>query len=146
MAATKKQRFNFSGIIKEDSLVVGSHGDALINIAGEFDISGLIYCPKYTITVAISGDGVVAFRGKCSRVVIKRMEGNCTLDLTDLTCTELRCESASGQAKIISGKIRVLTQANLADEAVLHLAERPLITSSYTSGSSQIIRRKPVTE
>jgi hypothetical protein len=141
VAAPKKQRLNFSGNIKEDSLVVGSHGDAVITIDGKFDLSGIIYCPKYKVTLLIKGNGRVSFRGKCNKVIVKKMEGNCTLDLSDLTCKELRCESIRGQATVISGKTRVITQANLSDEAVLHIAERPLITNSYTTGSSKIVHR-----
>jgi hypothetical protein len=69
------------------------------------------------------------------------MEGNCTLDLGDLTCKELRCESMRGKATVITGKTRVITQANLSDQAVLHIAERPLITNAYTTGSSKIVHR-----
>ena len=142
MAAAKKQRFNFLGKIKEDSLVVGSHGDAIITADGNFEISGIVYCPKYTVTLYIQGKGTIALRGKCSKIIVKRMDGSCTLDLRDLTCKELRCESVGGQSNILLGKTRVITQANLSDDAVLELAERPLITSSYTSGSSRIIHRK----
>ena len=141
MAGPKKQRLNFSGDIKEDSLVVGSHGDAVITVDGKFDLSGIIYCPKYNVTLVIKGNGKIAFRGKCNTIIIKKMDGNCTLDLSDLTCKELRCESIRGQATVISGKTRVITQANLSDEAVLQIAERPLITNAYTTGSSKIVRR-----
>lgn len=141
MAAPKKQRINFTGNIKEDSLVVGSHGDVVITVDGNFDLSGIIYCPKYNVTLVIKGEGKVSFRGKCNRVIIKKMEGICTLDLSDLTCKELRCEAIRGQTTVITGKTRVITQANLSDEAILHIAERPLITNAYTTGSSKIVRR-----
>lgn len=146
MAAPKKQRFNFRGTIREDALVVGSHGDAIINVDGNFELSGIIYCPKYSVTITIKGEGKVSFRGKCNRIIIKKMEGNCTLDLSDLTCKELRCEAVRGQATVISGKTRVVTQANLSDEAELHIAKRPLITNSYTAGSSKIVRRNSVSQ
>jgi hypothetical protein len=141
VAAPKKQRINFTGNTKEDSLVVGSHGDAVITVDGNFELSGIIYCPKFSVTLAIKGDGKICFRGKCNRVIIKKMDGNCTLDLSDLTCKELRCESIRGQATVITGKTRVITQANLSDEAELHIPERRLVTNSYTTGSSKIIRR-----
>jgi hypothetical protein len=144
VATVKKQRFSFSGKTKEDSLVVGSHGDAIITVDGEFELSGIIYCPKYTVTLSIKGEGKIAFRGKCSKIVIRKMDGNCTLDLTDLTCKELRCESVGGQSTVIAGKTRVITQANLSDDAVLHVSERPLITNSSMTGTSRIVYRNAV--
>jgi hypothetical protein len=42
---------------------------------------------------------------------------------------------------IITGKTRVISQANLTDEAILQIAEKSLITNSFVSGSSKIIHR-----
>jgi hypothetical protein len=140
MGLTKKQYFSFKGETKDDSILIGSHGDASISIDGSFELSGIVYCPKYTVTVTIEGNGIVAFRGICNRIVIKKMSGNATLDLRDLTCKELRCESVKKKSKIYAGKTRVVTRANLFDDAVLHLSDKPLITSAVTSGSSRIIQ------
>ncbi len=141
MAKERKQRFEFKGNIKDDSILVGSHGDATIKIEGTFDLSGIIYCPRYTVMISIRGDGKVAFRGKCDRIIVKKMKGNCILDLSDLTCKELQCESMRQKATIIVGKARVITKANLADESEMHLDKRPLITSSFVTGNSRIIHR-----
>jgi hypothetical protein len=84
-ARTKKQRFEFKGDIKDDSILIGSHGDADVYMEGNFQLSGMIYCLRYTVTLFIRGGGTIALRGKCNRMVIKRMEGHCTLDLSDLT-------------------------------------------------------------
>jgi hypothetical protein len=136
----KKQNFSFKGEIKDDSILIGSHGDARLAIEGTFDLSGIVYCPKYSVELTIKGTGSIAFRGICDRIVIKKMSGDCTLDLRDLTCKELRCESIRKKSKILAGKTRVVTRANLFDEAILHLVDRPLITSVVTSGNSQIIQ------
>jgi hypothetical protein len=135
----KKQRFVFKGDVEDHSILIGSHGDATVQIEGFFNLSGIIYCPKYTVTITIKGDGKISFRGKCNKIIVKKMEGNCTLDLSDITCKELRCEDMKDQATVITGKTRVISQANLTDEAVLHIAEKPLITSAFASGSSRII-------
>lgn len=140
MAASKKQHFIFKGETKEDSVLIGSHGDATVTVDGNFEISGIIYCPKYTVTLSITGNGSIAFRGICNRIIIKKMSGECSLDLRDLTCKELRCESARKKSKIAAGKTRVVTKANLYDDAILQFADRPLITSALTSGNSQIIQ------
>ena len=139
MALVKKQNFSFKGDIKDDSILIGSHGDAKVVIEGSFELSGIVYCPKYTLTLLIEGNGAIALRGICNRVVIKKMSGECVLDLRDLTCKELRCESIRKKSKILAGKTRVVTRANLFDEAILQLSERPLITSFATSGDSQIV-------
>jgi hypothetical protein len=138
MRAGKKQQFSFRGETKDDSVLIGSHGDATMTIEGTFELSGIVYCPKYTLKLSIEGNGTIAFRGICDRIVIKKMSGNCTLDLRDLTCKELRCESMRKKAKILAGKTRVVTRANLADDAILQLNDRALITSSVTSGNAQI--------
>ncbi|HEY0653084.1 MAG TPA: hypothetical protein VGD65_08145 [Chryseosolibacter sp.] len=140
MAAGKKQQFVFKGETRDDSILIGSHGDATVVIDGNFDLSGIVYCPKYTLTVSVSGTGIVAFRGIANRVVIKKMSGDCTLDLRDLTCKELRCESARKKSRILSGKTRVVSKATLYDEAILQFSDRPLITSSLVSGNAQIIQ------
>ncbi len=139
MAAGKKQRFTFTGETRDHSILIGSHGDATVVIEGDFDISGIVYCPKYTLQLSIKGNGTIAFRGICNRVIIKKMSGNCSLDMRDLTCKELQCESVKKKSKILAGKTRVVTRANLFDDAILQLTDRPLITSSITSGNSQIL-------
>ena len=141
MAKAKKQRIVLKGNLKDDSIIIGSHGDANVQIEGVFDLSGIIYCPKYTVTVSIKGDGKITFRGKCNTLIIKKMKGSCTLDLSELTCKELRCECIGGQALVIAGKTRIITRANLADEAELRLGENPLITSSMVLDSSRIVYR-----
>ena len=141
MGKMRKQRFVYKGSTSDDSLLIGSHGDAVLMVEGVFDLSGIIYCPKYTITITIKGNGKIALRGKCHTIIIKRMNGNCTLDLSEVTCRELRCECVGGQATVITGKTRLISQANLTDEAELHVATRPLITSSFISGSSRIVKR-----
>lgn len=140
MGLGKKQQFSFKGEIKDDSLLVGSHGDAIIKVDGTFELSGIVYCPKYTVTLSIEGDGNIALRGICNRLIIKKISGTCTLDLRDLTTKELRCESVRQKAKILAGKTRVVTRANLSDDAVLHLLNSPLITSAVTTDNSQIIQ------
>jgi hypothetical protein len=134
----KKQRFWFVDQ-KDDSVLIGSHGHAVVHISGTTDLSGIIYCPKYTVTFLIKGNGKIAFRGICNRIIVKKMRGNTTLDLRDLTCKEMRFESVQDQSRIITGKARVISQANLTGESILHIGEKPLITSAFVTGSSKIV-------
>jgi hypothetical protein len=81
----KKIKLLYTGDVQQDDLLIGSHGHTDIKIDGNFDISGIVYCPKYTVTMNIKGHGRLSLRGKCDRIIIKKMQGNCTLDLTEVT-------------------------------------------------------------
>lgn len=135
----KKIKMEFTGNVEHDDLLIGSHGNTDIKIKGEFKLSGIIYCPKYTVTLDIKGDGKISFRGKCYRIIIKQMQGDCTLDLTDVTYKELHCQSLKGKSVVIAGNARAITPAILSDEAVLHVNERQLIFNPVTSGNSKIV-------
>lgn len=135
----RKVKMEFSGDVKQDDLLIGSHGDTDIKIKGNFEISGIIYSPKYTVTFEIKGDGQLTFRGKCHKIVIKKMQGNCLLDLSDVTYKELHCRSLQDKSVVIAGNTRAITPAILFDEAVLHVKQRQLIFNPVTSGNSQIL-------
>lgn len=141
MAKVQKQKFEFKGEITDHSVLIGSHGDVVIRIDGNFDLSGIIYCPRYTVTITVRGAGRAAFRGKCNRIIIKKIKGASTLDLSELTCRELQCHNLKNKATVIAGKTRVISRANLADEAELHLEGKPLITNSFVTGNARIIHR-----
>lgn len=132
-------KLEFIGEVSQDDLVIGSHGDTDITVKGKFRISGIMYCPKYTVTLNIKGDGHLAFRGKCDRIVIKRMQGNCTLDLTEVTYKELNCRSLQDRSVVIAGNARAITPAILSDDATLHVHERQLVFNPVTSGNSRIL-------
>lgn len=135
----KKVKLEFIGDVTQDDLLIGSHGDTEIRIKGRFQISGIMYCPKYTVTLNIKGDGRLAFRGKCGRIIIKKMQGNCTLDLTDVTYKELHCQSLQDRSVVIAGNARAITPAFLSGEATLHVHERQLVFNPVTSGNSRIL-------
>lgn len=135
----KKTTLVFKGDIRQDDLLIGSHGNSEVKVNGNFQLSGIIYCPKYTVTLVIKGDGKIAFRGKCYRIIIKKIQGDCTLDLTDMTYKELQCESLEGKSVVIAGNTRAITPAILSDEATLHVHDGQLIFNPVTSGNSKIL-------
>lgn len=135
----KKITLVFKGDVAQDDLVIGSHGNTDIKVSGNFQLGGIIYCPKYTVTLVIQGDGRIAFRGKCYRIVIKKMQGDCTLDLSDVTCKELHCQSLSGKAVVIAGNTRAISPAILSDDATLHVHDRHLLFNPVTSGNAKIL-------
>jgi hypothetical protein len=138
----KKIKLQFAGEINQDDLVIGSHGNTDIRVRGVFQLSGIIYCPKYTVTLDINGDGRIAFRGKCYRIVITRMSGDCTLDLSDVTYKELHCRSLEGKSIVIAGNARAITPAILSDDAILHVSDHQLIFNPVTSGNSKILTNR----
>ena len=135
----KKITLAFKGDVNKDDLLIGSHGNTEIRINGNFQLGGIIYCPKYTVTFIIQGDGRISFRGKCQRIIIKKMQGDCTLDLSDVTYKELHCQSLSGKAVVMAGNTRAISPAILADDATLHVDNRHLIFNPVTSGNSRIL-------
>ena len=135
----KKIKLAFNGEVRQEDLLIGSHGDTDIKVKGDFQLSGVIYGPKYTVTLDIKGNGRIAFRGKCYRIIIKKIVGDCTLDLSDVTYKELHCHSLGGKSVVIAGKARAITPAILSDDATLHVSPRQLIFNPVTSGNSRIL-------
>lgn len=135
----KKIKLAFTGEVNQDDILIGSHGNTDIDIKGSFQLSGIIYCPKYTVTLSIHGSGRIAFRGKCYRIIIKKMEGDCTLDLTEVTYKELHCQGLKGRSVVIAGNTRAITPAILSDDAVLHVTGHQLIFNPVTSGNAKIV-------
>lgn len=135
----KKIKLLFTGVVRQDNLLIGSHGHTDITINGDFQISGMVYCPKYTITLNIKGEGQLSLRGKCDRIIIRKMQGDCTVDLTEVTYKELHCQSLQDRSVVIAGNARAITPAILSDDATLHVHERQLIFNPVTSGNSKIV-------
>ena len=140
----KKIKLAFCGDVRQDDILIGSHGNTDIKIRGNFRLSGIIYCPKYTVTLDIMGDGKIAFRGKCYSISIRKMDGSCILDLSDMTYKELRCESLGGKSVVLAGNARAITPAILSDDAVLRVSEHQLIFNAVTSGNSKILATRLV--
>ena len=135
----KKVKLAFTGEVKKEDILIGSHGNTDIKVKGNFLLSGIIYCPKYTVTLDISGSGRISFRGKCYRIVIRKIDGDCTLDLSDVTYKELHCQSLKGKSVVIAGNARAITPAILSEDATLHVTDRQLIFNPVTSGNSRIL-------
>lgn len=139
----RKVKLVFSGEVNHDDLLIGSHGNTELRVRGNFQLSGIIYCPKYTVFLHIKGNGRIAFRGKCHSIVIRQMQGDCTLDLSEVTYKELQCESLQGKSVVIAGNARAITPAILADDATLHVHQRQLIFNPVTTGNARILSTSP---
>jgi len=112
--------------IVDESLVVGNHGNAHIQIDGHFRIDGLIYCPKKTLKISIKGDGTIKLHGVCKDLDIKYVDGNCFVDFSDLKATEVRCRKVTGSCTLRLGEFRNLAEYNLGQEAVIEMCHSTL--------------------
>lgn len=135
----KARNIEFVGDHKNDSIVIGNYGDAKITAIGNFSLSGLIYCGKNTVEFNISGEGAVSFTGVCKKLMIRGMDGNCTLDLSRLSSDVVWCESVKGNSIIILGPTRLIELINLDDEAVVKYEGKPLLLNYSLRGNSKIV-------
>jgi hypothetical protein len=134
-----RQRLLFSGTSKDDSILIGNHGNALIRADGRFDLSGIVYSPKYTLTLDIKGEGVICLRGICHRIVVRKMIGSARLDLSQVACKELTCLSITDDSVIITGRVRTISNASLSGNAMLLLTEKPVIFNQRISDKARTV-------
>ena len=132
------RRIEFIGSYKDDSIVIGNYGDARFIAQGNFELSGLIFCSKNTVEINLDGEGAVAFRGVCKRLIVRNVRGNCTLDLTGMTTERVWCESVKDSAVITLGTTRIIELISLDDEAVVKYAGRPVLLNYSLRGNSRI--------
>jgi hypothetical protein len=134
----KPRRIEFIGNHTNDSIVIGNYGDVKLVAQGNFNLSGLIYCGKSTVEINLSGDGVVSFNGVCKRLLIRGIEGNCTLNLANLSCDVVWCESVKGNSVINLGKTRLIELISLDHEAVVRFPGKPVLLNYSLRGNSKI--------
>ena len=129
-----KRRIEFNGFHKQNSLVIGNHGNAELVAKGSFDLSGPIFC-KHSVEFKVTGDGLIRFNGSCHSLIIN-VKGDCILDFSKLNSKEIFCESIKGKSTILLGPTKVIRIANLEEEAVLKYTGRPLIIGYSLKGDS----------
>src|SRR6478736_3204407 len=134
----KRRKIKFTGEQKDDSLLIGNYENVQFTAEGKFDLSGLMYCPRYSVEFNVSGNGTIAFRGACKKIVIKNITGDCMLDLSEVVCKEVYCKSAKGNAVILIGPTKLISQANLAENATLQFKGKPLITNCAIGQSARM--------
>jgi hypothetical protein len=114
----RKLYFKGEGISEKD-IVIGNHDDVHLKAEGHFDLEGLIYCPKYSVTISLKGSGILTLHGICNRVVIRNISGACILDLQDVTIKEISCESVGGSSVVRMSRPRIIGQKNIFGQAQL---------------------------
>lgn len=134
----KPRRIEFIGTHKNDSIVIGNYGDVRLIAQGTFDLSGLIYCGKNTVEINLAGDGTVSFSGVCKKLMIRGIEGNCLLNLTNLSSDTVWCESIKGTSIINLGPTRLIELISLDNEAVVRYPGKALLLNYSLRGNSKI--------
>jgi hypothetical protein len=135
----KPRRIEFLGDYKNDSLLIGNHGDVELIVNGCFDLSGMIYSKK-TVEFTVIGSGLIRFTGFCKKVIIHLVKGDCILDLSGLSSKEVSCISLRDRSRIMIGPTKVISRANIQDEAVFYYASMPLVRSYSLTGKARIER------
>jgi hypothetical protein len=133
----KSRRIEFQGVHKNDSLLIGNHGDVEFIANGSFDLSGMIYSRK-TVEFTVIGSGLIRFTGFCKRIIIHLVKGDSILDLSELSSKEVCCFSLRDRCRIMIGPTKVISRANVQDEAVFNYASNPLLQSYSVVGKARI--------
>lgn len=110
--------------IEESDLVIGNHDNVMICVYGDFRIKGLIHCPGYTLSLTIVGDGSITLHGICKRLEIRRISGNCIVNLDDLSTQELACLSLMGNSLLKVGSVKYISQRNVGPESALIIGNK----------------------
>ena len=117
----------------EQNLVIGNHNHAQIIAKGSFVLEGLIYCPKYSLELIICGEGSILLHGICRRLVLKKVTGNCVINVEDVQIRELSCENLSGKSVVKMKMPKFIIDKNVAEDAKIFFAgERQTIRHSIT--------------
>lgn len=115
----KRRKIRYIGEHKDETILISNDGDVSFLAEGKFVLSGLMYCPRYSVEFNVSGQGTISLRGVCKKLFIKNITGDCLLDLSEVVCKEVYCNSAKGKSIIRIGSTKLISQANLEDEAIL---------------------------
>jgi hypothetical protein len=133
----KARRIEFQGEHRNDSLLIGNHGNVEFIANGSFNLSGMIYSKK-TVEFTVIGSGLIRFTGFCRRVIIHLVKGDSVLDLSELSSKEVCCFSLRDRSRIMIGPTKVISRANVQDEAIFNYAGSALLRSYSVVGKARI--------
>jgi hypothetical protein len=133
----KRRKIEFDGDHKSDSLLIGNFGDVEFIAKGCFDLSGMIYS-KNTVEFTVIGNGNIRFHGFCKKLIIHLVKGDCILDFSALTSKEVCCISLRDKSRTMVGPTKIISRANVQDEAVLNYASKPLLQNYSIIGKARI--------
>lgn len=131
----------FLGDKKNDSVLIANYGDASVTAVGNFDLAGTIFCRHNKVSFTLGGKGTARFKGICKELVILQMEGDCTLDLSELSCRSVRLENVKHGAVVILGQIRSIDVVSVDDDITLSYKGDPLIFHHPAYSSPLVLAR-----
>jgi hypothetical protein len=137
LAKKSRSKMVFDGDHHADSLMIGNYGDVEILAKGSFNLSGMIYS-KSTVELTVVGNGKITFHGYCKKLIIHLAKGDCTLDLSKLSTREVICISLRDKSKTMIGPTKVITRANVQDEAIFQYSSKPLLQDYSIVGNAKI--------
>lgn len=132
------RRIEYIGNHINHSIVIGNYGDVKFVAQGNFNLSGLVYCGKSTVELNVTGDGIISFNGICKRLLIRGIEGSCTLNLSQLTAEVVWCESVKGNSVINLGPTRLIELISLDHDAIVRYPGKPVLLNYSLRGNSRI--------
>lgn len=104
----------FNGLaIEEKNLVIGNHDHVQLVVKGNFVIDGLVYCPRYSLELVLQGDGTVTLHGICRRIILKKVSGNCLINLEEALVRELSCEDVGANSVLRMQSPRLILERNI---------------------------------
>jgi len=121
------RNLEFVGEHQTDSIVLGNYGDAKVTAKGNFQLSGIVLCRKNTFEIDMEGIGTISFKGRCDNLIIHKISGECTLDLSDLACRSMKCLSATGKSTIILGRTKVIEQLIIGNDTMVRYKGKPIL-------------------
>ena len=133
----KRTKMEFEGDHKSNSLLIGNFGDVEIFAKGVFDLSGMIFSKK-TVEFTVIGTGNIRFHGSCKKLIIHLVKGECILDLSALSSKEVICVSLRDKSRTMIGPTKIITRANVQDEAVFHYKNNSLLQDYSIVGNARI--------
>lgn len=131
------RKIEYDGEHKDDSILIGNFGDVDFIAKGDFELSGMIYS-KQTVTFTVLGKGLIKFHGVCNKAIINLVKGDCVLDLSQLESHEVVCISLRDSSKTLIGPTKIISRANLQDDAVMKYIGNPRVHNYTVSGNSRI--------
>jgi hypothetical protein len=133
----ERTRMAFEGDHKSNSLLIGNFGDVEFLAKGVFDLSGMIFSKK-TVEFTVIGTGNIRFHGFCKKLIIHLVKGECVLDLSALTTKEVVCFSLRDKTKTMVGPSKIITRANVQDEAILKYSNNTFLQDYSIVGKARI--------
>ncbi len=140
-----RRRFSFTGINTVDDILIGNHGNASLIAKGHFNLSGILYLLEGKAEFTVDGSGQIAFIGKCKHLVIKRADGDCILDFSEVKCDLVTCVLMKGQITMLVGDTRRIDIVEMNEEATLKINSSPLVTAHCLDQNARIICSQSVT-